>query len=103
MSKEHTIDDYSILCVIGKGCFGQIYLVKEVVSGQVYAMKVVKKRLIEKKNKLQCIFTERNLLIEVLASLTIVFPSFHHPNRLVFSKLTQVLFHFRVLQWRIAV
>jgi hypothetical protein len=29
-------------------------------------MKVVKKKLIEEKNKLQYIFTERNLLIEVV-------------------------------------
>lgn len=41
-----SIDDYEMLCVIGRGVFGKIYLVREVKSGQVYAMKVVKKRLI---------------------------------------------------------
>jgi serine/threonine kinase 38 len=42
----NNIDDYEMLCVIGRGCFGKIYLVKEVKSGQVYAMKVIKKKLI---------------------------------------------------------
>ena len=27
---DHTIDDYELLCVIGKGVFGKIYLVKEI-------------------------------------------------------------------------
>jgi serine/threonine protein kinase len=54
---EPSIDDYELLCVIGKGVFGKIYLVRELKSGQVYAMKVVKKKLIEKQNKLKYIFT----------------------------------------------
>lgn len=71
---NHSIDDYELLCVIGRGVFGKIYLVREVKSAQVFAMKVVKKHLIEQKNKLNYIFTERNLLIEVkliLGSLSI--------------------------------
>ena len=62
---DNTIDDYELLCVIGKGVFGKIYLVKEIKTAEVYAMKVVKKILIEQQNKLKYIFTERNLLIEV--------------------------------------
>lgn len=62
---EHSIDDYELLCVIGKGVFGKIYLVKEIKTGKVYAMKVVKKTLIEQQNKMKYIFTERNMLIEV--------------------------------------
>lgn len=42
----HSIDDYELLCVIGRGSFGKIYLVRELSSGQVFAMKVVKKKLI---------------------------------------------------------
>jgi serine/threonine protein kinase len=42
----HSIDDYELLCVIGRGCFGKIYLVRELKTGQVYAMKVIKKKLI---------------------------------------------------------
>lgn len=64
-----SIDDYELLCVIGRGCYGKIYLVRELKTAQVYAMKVVKKKLIEEKNKLKYIFTERNALIEVHFSL----------------------------------
>jgi serine/threonine protein kinase len=45
-NSEHSIDDYELLCVIGKGCFGKIFLVKECATNKVYAMKVVKKKLI---------------------------------------------------------
>jgi hypothetical protein len=62
---EHSIDDYELLCVIGKGVFGKIFLVREIASEKVYAMKVVKKHLISKQNKLNYIFTERNVLIQV--------------------------------------
>lgn len=51
--------------MIGKGVYGKVFLVRELASGQVFAMKVVKKKLIEKQNKLKYIFTERNVLIEV--------------------------------------
>jgi hypothetical protein len=37
--------------------------VREIKTGEVYAMKVVKKKLIEQQNKLKYIFTERNMLI----------------------------------------
>lgn len=67
-SGGHSIDDYELLCVIGRGTFGKIYLVRELATGHVYAMKVVKKTSISQQNKLQYIFTERNLLVEVLGS-----------------------------------
>ena len=63
------IDDYEMLCVIGRGVFGKVYLVREIKSAQIYAMKVVKKKLMEQQNKMKYIFTERNLLIEVLPIL----------------------------------
>ena len=64
-TEERCIDDYELLCVIGKGSFGKIFLVKELETGKVYAMKVVKKKMIEKQNKLKYIFTERDMLVDV--------------------------------------
>jgi serine/threonine protein kinase len=46
---EHSIDDYEILSQIGRGTFGDIFLVREVAIGKVFAMKVVKKKKIVKK------------------------------------------------------
>ena len=65
---EACVDDYEMLCVIGKGVFGKVYLVRELKTQQVFAMKVIKKSLIAKQNKMRYIFTERNALIQVRSS-----------------------------------
>lgn len=41
---EYTIDDFTILSVIGKGCFGKILLVKEKATGSIFALKSLKKK-----------------------------------------------------------
>ena len=93
---NHSIDDYELLCVIGRGVFGKIYLVREVKSAQVFAMKVVKKHLIEQKNKLKYIFTERNLLIEV----TLILGSLSIPLSSRFTQLSKTKPSFTLL-WSI--
>lgn len=45
-----TIEDFTILRVIGRGSFGKVYLVKKVNSEQVYAMKTLKKDMVLRKN-----------------------------------------------------
>ncbi len=55
--KEYNIDDFTLLRVIGKGCFGKIILVREIATEKIYAMKVLKKKLLLKQNKVQNIFT----------------------------------------------
>lgn len=82
---EHSIDDYELLCVIGKGVFGKIFLVRELRNGLVHAMKVVKKKLIEKSNKLKYIFTERNVLVEVYLPNPAQ-PPIYHPSLSYLSK-----------------
>lgn len=57
MNKEYKIDDFTLLRVIGKGCFGKILLVRETATEKIYAMKVLKKKLLQKQNKVQNIFT----------------------------------------------
>jgi serine/threonine protein kinase len=96
---DHTIDDYELLCVIGKGVFGKIFLVKELKTGHVHAMKVVKKRLIEKSNKLKYIFTERNVLIEVPFPNPAE-PPLHHPRASHLPERGQVLLYPLVLPRR---
>lgn len=62
-------------------------------------MKVVKKKLIEKSNKLKYIFTERNLLIEVLPPHPAQ-PPLHHPRTRHLPVRGEILFHPRVLSRR---
>ncbi len=65
MNKKYTVDDFYLLTVLGKGPYGKVFLVREVETQQVFALKVLKKKLIEKKDKAHYVFSERNLLVEV--------------------------------------
>lgn len=55
--KQKSIDDYSLLTVIGKGIYGKILLVKEKKSQKVYALKTIKKKLLSEPNNINNIFT----------------------------------------------
>lgn len=51
-SKKISKDDFYILKVIGRGSFGKVYLVRKKDSGVSYAMKILKKDQLIKKNLL---------------------------------------------------
>jgi serine/threonine protein kinase len=40
-----TVNDFTTIKVIGKGSYGKVLLVKKNDDGQIYAMKVLKKKL----------------------------------------------------------
>jgi hypothetical protein len=46
-----TMDDFKLLKVIGKGAFGKVYLVREKDSSHLFALKVLKKVDIRRKNQ----------------------------------------------------
>lgn len=59
-----------MLKVIGKGGFGKVIMVKEKSTSKIYAMKVIKKKYIGKKYKIDFgqidnIITERNILASI--------------------------------------
>ena len=47
--KKKSIDDYSIISVVGKGSYAKVFLVKDNSTGKLHAMKVLKKEKIELK------------------------------------------------------
>lgn len=55
--KKHTVDDFNILTVLGKGLYGKVFLVREIETQSIYAMKVLKKSIIERKNKAHYVFS----------------------------------------------
>jgi protein-serine/threonine kinase len=55
-------DHIQTLKVLGKGSFGEVYLVQHKRSGEVYAMKVLRKNKIMGRNLVRYAQTERNLL-----------------------------------------
>lgn len=56
------LDSFKVIKVIGKGSFGKVFLVKEYQSGEMFALKVLKKDNIIKRNQVEHTKTERNVL-----------------------------------------
>ena len=59
------VDDFSYIKVIGRGSFGKVYLVRKKDTGIPYAMKILRKDQLIKKNLMQKIKTERDILYQV--------------------------------------
>lgn len=60
--KTINLEAFHIIKVIGKGSFGKVFLVREKASRKIYAMKVLKKEYIIRKNQVEHTKTERNVL-----------------------------------------
>ena len=54
--------DFKIIRVIGKGSFGKVFLVRQVRTNKTFAMKVLKKENIVKRNQVEHTRTERSVL-----------------------------------------
>ncbi|XP_031373133.1 serine/threonine-protein kinase 38-like [Punica granatum] len=65
--KRHKIcvDDFHLLTIIGRGAFGEVRLCREKKSGNIYAMKKLKKSEMLSRGQVQHVRAERNLLAEV--------------------------------------
>lgn len=56
-------DDFTILKLIGKGTFGQVYQVRKKDTKRIYAMKVLQKKVIVQKKEVAHTVGERNILV----------------------------------------
>lgn len=61
-SSDVTINDFALLKVIGKGSFGKVFQVRKNGQEDIFAMKVLDKSLIRRKNQIEHTQTERNIL-----------------------------------------
>ncbi|KAJ9567654.1 hypothetical protein OSB04_003620 [Centaurea solstitialis] len=59
------IDDFELLTLIGKGAFGEVRLCRAKTSGEVFAMKKLKKSEMLSRGQVEHVRSERNLLVEV--------------------------------------
>jgi serine/threonine protein kinase len=57
-----SLDGFIMIKVIGKGSFGKVLLVKKKDTGNIYAMKVLRKENIIKRNQVEHTRTERHVL-----------------------------------------
>jgi len=63
-SHRWTLQDFETLDVIGRGGFGEVRLVRETKSSEVYAMKTMSKSQLVSMNKLPQIMAEREILAD---------------------------------------
>jgi len=72
--------------VIGKGSFGKVLLARHKVEQRHYAVKVLSKRLVMKRNEAKHIMSERNVLLKNLNHPFLVglHYSFQTPDKLYF-------------------
>ncbi|KAI3686691.1 hypothetical protein L1987_80374 [Smallanthus sonchifolius] len=64
--KERTsIDDFEIIKPISKGAYGKVFLARKRTTGDLFAIKMLKKMDILRKNDIERIVAERNILITV--------------------------------------
>ncbi|KAA8537752.1 hypothetical protein F0562_027668 [Nyssa sinensis] len=59
------IDDFEQLTVIGKGAFGEVRLCRAKNTGEIFAMKKLKKSEMLRRGQVEHVRSERNLLVEV--------------------------------------
>lgn len=61
-SKKIGIDDFELLRVVGRGSFSKVMLVRKKDTGKLYAMKVLRKDELLKRNQVEHINTEKHVL-----------------------------------------
>ncbi|XP_020690310.1 serine/threonine-protein kinase tricorner isoform X2 [Dendrobium catenatum] len=59
------VDDFDLLTIIGRGAFGEVRLCREKSTGNIYAMKKLKKSEMLSRGQVEHVRAERNLLAEV--------------------------------------
>ena len=57
------ISDFELLKVVGKGSFGKVYLAKHKETQKYYAIKVLQKKAVMKRNEVKHIMSERSVLL----------------------------------------
>ena len=56
------LDDFEMMKVLGKGTFGKVVLCKEKETGNLYAMKILKKDFIQERDEVDHTMTERKVM-----------------------------------------
>ncbi|CAI9784915.1 unnamed protein product [Fraxinus pennsylvanica] len=59
------VEDFDLLTIIGRGAYGEVRLCREKKSGNIYAMKKLKKSEMLSRGQVEHVRAERNLLAEV--------------------------------------
>lgn len=66
-SEKVNLSHFTTMKVLGKGTFAKVVLVRRRSTGKFYAMKIVKKKLVEFKCQKENIKSERKILVPPLS------------------------------------
>ena len=81
-----SLDNFLLLSVIGKGSYAKVVLVKKKEAGEIFALKILKKKNIEKRKQEEHIITERNILVELQHPFIVKLKySFQNERKLFFA------------------
>nr|KAJ0221279.1 hypothetical protein LSAT_V11C200056710 [Lactuca sativa] len=73
-NKDRTsIDDFEIIKPISRGAFGRVFLAKKRTTGDLFSIKVLKKADMIRKNAVESILAERDILISILNPFVVRF------------------------------
>lgn len=79
------LDNFLLKTVIGRGSYAKVVLVKKKDTGEIFAMKILKKKNIEKRKQEEHVITERNVLVWLQHPFIIrMFYSFQNEKKLFF-------------------
>ncbi|KAL2344134.1 hypothetical protein Fmac_005419 [Flemingia macrophylla] len=87
-SRDRTsIDDFEIIKPISRGAFGRVFLAKKRTTGDLFAIKVLKKADMIRKNAVESILAERDILITVRNPFVVLALEYLHSLRVVHRDL----------------
>ncbi|WZZ12931.1 hypothetical protein YC2023_106020 [Brassica napus] len=83
MRNRLCVDDFDLLSIIGRGAFGEVRLCREKKTGNIYAMKKLRKSEMLSRGQVEHVRSERNLLAEVASDCIVkLYYSFQDPEYL---------------------
>lgn len=62
---EAKLEDFKICKMIGRGTFGKVYLVEQAGTGNMYAMKCIRKDIIIENEQMDNIQLEKDILFQI--------------------------------------
>jgi len=63
--KKISLDDFELLCVVGRGSFGKVMKVRKKDTGEIFAMKILSKDMLIKQNMISYTKSEKNILQQI--------------------------------------